>query len=82
MKGGYMGRPKAPGKLYQLYVRFIPGQHPPELEALLERIANTPPGKRNKIIAQALIGGAEQINDQSIGSEDFETTDLLDDLFG
>ncbi len=82
MKKDKRGRPKAPGKSYHLYVRYIPGLHPPELEALLEKIMATPPGKRNQIISQALIGGAEQVQAQTNGPEDFETTDLLDDLFG
>ena len=82
MKKEKRGRPKAPGKPYHLYVRYIPGLHPPELEQLLEKIMTAPVGKRNELIAQALIGGAEQVNAQYNGAEDVETTDLLNDLFG
>jgi hypothetical protein len=79
---GKSGRRKKPGKRYYLgYFRLIPGEDPPELEALLDAIIAAKGRKRRDIIRAALLGGAEQAQDTAQQVEDGESVDLFADMF-
>lgn len=73
-----VGRPPLPGKGYRFYIRFRPGEHPPELLELLEKAQATRGRQREDILVTALIGG---LNSAPVLSEDDEADDLADDLF-
>jgi hypothetical protein len=82
-KKGKSGRPRKPGKVYEFdfYYRLIPGEDPPELEAILEAIVNARGRKRRDIIRDTLIGGAQKARTTAEKSEDSETEELINSLF-
>lgn len=78
-----MGRPKKSGVVYQFpfYYRFIPGEDPPELKALLESIVAANGQKRRDILRAALLGGAQQAQSTADQVEDIAVSNLLEDMF-
>lgn len=77
------GRPAKPGKVYEFdfYYRFIPGEDPPELEALLESILRAEGRKRRDILRAALLGGAQQAEETAHRTEDSDIAGLFDQMF-
>ena len=82
-KKGASGRPPSPGKTYQFnfYYRFLPGEDPPELEALLDSIVQARGRKRRDILRAALLGGAQQAHETADQAEDSDMASLLDEMF-
>lgn len=82
-KKGASGRPPSPGKAYQFnfYYRFIPGEDPPELEALLVSIVQARGRKRRDILRAALLGGAQQAQETADRAEDSDIAGLFDEMF-
>jgi hypothetical protein len=82
-KKGSSGRPTSPGDVYQFnfYYRFIPGEDPPELKALLESIIQVTGRKRRDILRSALLGGAREARETATSAEDSEISGLFDDMF-
>ena len=82
-KPGKSGRTKKPGKVYrfELYYRLVPGQDPPELEALLDSIVAAKGRKRRDILRAALLGGSKQAQDTASQSEDSDIADVFADMF-
>lgn len=79
---GKSGRRRKPGKVYYLgRLRFRPGQDPPELQDILNAIAEAGPRKRADILRAALLGGAQQAQDTADRVEDSQATGLLKALF-
>ena len=80
---GKSGRTKKPGKVYrfELYYRLVPGEDPPELEALLDSIIAAKGRKRRDILRAALLGGSKQAQDTAAKSEDSEITSVFDEMF-
>ena len=77
------GRPPEPGKVYrfELYYRLIPGEDPPELEALLESIVQASGRKRRDILRAALLGGLNRAQETAANTEDSEISGLFDEMF-
>jgi hypothetical protein len=77
------GRPKKPGKVYEFnfYYRWIPGEDPPELKAVLEELLAATGRKRRDILRAALLGGAGDAQDEATKVEDSEDSTLIDDMF-
>jgi hypothetical protein len=77
------GRRKKAGRVYEFdfYYRFVPGEDPPELAALLDSIVGAKGRKRRDILRSALLGGAAQARDTAAQTEDSDVTGLLDDMF-
>lgn len=77
------GRPKKPGKVYEFnfYYRWIPGEDPPELKAVLEELLAATGRKRRDILRAALLEGAEDAQDEATKVEDSEDSTLIDDMF-
>lgn len=77
------GRPKKPGKVYEFnfYYRWIPGEDPPELKAVLEELLAATGRKRRDILRAALLGGAGEAQDVATKVEDSEDSTLIDDMF-
>lgn len=77
------GRPPKPGQVYEFdfYYRFVPGEDPPELKALLESIIQTQGRKRRDILRAALLGGAQQAQQTATHLEDSDIAGLFDDMF-
>ena len=80
-KKGRSGRPKLPGRLYRLYIRYRPGLDPPELEDLLETMVNANHYKRADIFKAAVADGIKQAHAAAKAVETKATTSLLDDMF-
>ncbi len=80
-KKGRSGRPKMPGRLYRLYIRYRPGLDPPELADLLETMVNANHYKRVDIFKAAVAGGMDQAHATARAVETNATTSLLDDMF-
>jgi hypothetical protein len=80
---GRSGRKEAPGRVFKFffYYRYVPGQDPPELEALLEAIVANQGAKRRDILRSALLGGAQQARDTAGRAEDSQATGLLEAMF-
>jgi hypothetical protein len=76
------GRPAKPGKVYEFdfYYRFIPGEDPPELEALLESIIEARGRKRRDILRAALLGGSQQATETAARAEDSDDIALFEDM--
>ena len=77
------GRPKKPGRVFEFhfYYRFTPGLDPPELELLLQSIAQASGRKRRDILRAALLGGAQQAQETAARPEDSEIANLFDEMF-
>ena len=77
------GRPQKPGKVYEFdfYYRLVPGEDPPELEALLDSIVAAKGRKRRDILRAALLGGSQQAQDTASHSEDSDIADVFADMF-
>jgi hypothetical protein len=78
-----MARPKAPGKVYYLgRLRYRPGIDPPELGQFLDRLEQAE--NKAELLRRALMGGLESQAGGGLlaGSEDNETTDIIDGLVG
>ena len=82
-KKGKSGRPGEPGRIYDFhfYYRFIPGEDPPGLEALLESIIQTRGRKRRDILRAALLGGLNRAQETAANTEDGEISGLFDEMF-
>lgn len=82
-KKGRSGRRAAGGRIYEFhfYYRLVPGQDPPELEALLDSIVAAKGRKRGDIIRAALLGGAGQAKSTAERVEDSEISNLFDEMF-
>lgn len=76
------GRKKAPGKIYRLSIRFVPGRHAPELAELLELLTTAPPPRRADILNDLAAGGDLSAARAAVAPEAIETEMLLSDLFG
>lgn len=76
-----LGRPKLPGQLYHLYIRYRPGIDPPELGQLLEAFNRAKGQKRADILRAALINGADQAQKTAASAESSRTASLLDEMF-
>lgn len=77
------GRHPKAGQVYQFdfYYRFIPGEDPPELRALLDSIVAAKGRKRRDILRAALLGGAQQARTTASQVEDTAVSTLLDEMF-
>jgi hypothetical protein len=80
---GKSGRNKKPGKVYRFdfYYRFMPGEDPPELKALLESIVQANGRKRRDILKAALLGGLNRAQETAANTEDSEISGLFDEMF-
>lgn len=80
---GRSGRKEAPGRVFKFffYYRYVPGQDPPELEALLEAMVASRGAKRHDILRSALLGGARQAQETADRAEDSQVTGLLEAMF-
>ena len=78
-----IGRPPKPGQVYrfEFYYRYIPGEDPPELKALLETILAANGRKRRDILRTALLGGAQQAQETATQPEDSEDSRLFEAMF-
>lgn len=83
MANGTRGRPPKSGEVYrfEFYYRFIPGEDPPELKALLDSIIVTKGCKRRDILRAALLGGSNQAQETAAQVEDSDMADLFEDMF-
>ncbi|GAB4428772.1 MAG: hypothetical protein Kow0031_09100 [Anaerolineae bacterium] len=77
------GRPQKIGTVYrfEFYYRYIPGEDPPELKALLDSIIAVRGRKRRDILRAALLGGAQQARTTADQVEDSDMTHLFEDMF-
>jgi hypothetical protein len=77
------GRPPKRGAVYEFdfYYRFVPGEDPPELEALLKAIVEAKGRKRRDILRAALLGGADQARQTATRSEDSDIADVFETMF-
>jgi hypothetical protein len=82
-KAGKSGRNRLAGTIYEFhfYYRVIPGEDPPELEALLQSIIKARGPKRRDILRAALLGGIQQGEHAAAKEEDSETSGMIDDMF-
>ncbi len=80
---GRSGRTSKIGQVYEFYIyyRWVPGQDPPELKALLEELSQATGRKRRDILRAALLGGAQQARDVAAKLEDSEDTTIFDEMF-
>jgi hypothetical protein len=80
---GRSGRNPKPGEVYrfEFYYRFIPGEDPPELKALLDSIIAARGRKRRDILRAALLGGSDQAHKTAAQVEDSDIADLFEDMF-
>jgi hypothetical protein len=80
---GRSGRHEASGKVYSFtfYYRFVPGEDPPDLEALLESIIQARGRKRRDILRAALLGGLNRGQETAATTEDSEISGLFDEMF-
>ena len=80
---GKSGRSPKSGEVYrfEFYYRFIPGEDPPELKALLDSIIVTRGRKRRDILRAALLGGSQQAQATAVQVEDSDIADLFEDMF-
>jgi hypothetical protein len=76
------GRPKESGRVFEFhfYYRFMPGEDPPELAALLESIVQASGRKRRDILRAALLGGSKEAQTTAARAEDSDMAELFDDL--
>lgn len=83
-KAGRSGRKKKSGTVYRFdfYYRIIPGEDPPELEALLQAIVRARGRKRRDILQAALLGGIRPGQETAARQEDSDTTGMIDEMFG
>ena len=82
-RAGRSGRRKAAGRGYRFdfYYRFVPGEDPSELAALLESIVLAKGRKRRDILRAALLGGSQQARATAAQAEDSEIAGLFDEMF-
>jgi len=78
-----VGRPPKPGRVYRFdfYYRIVPGEDPPQLEALLQTIINARGTKRRDILRAALLSGAEPAQQVAESAEDSEDLGLFEEMF-
>jgi len=76
---GQSGRPRLPGRLYRLTIRYRPDRHSVELGQLLERLVQAGPGQRAAILDRVAAGGLAST--ETTAEETSETALLLDGLF-
>ena len=76
---GQSGRPRLPGRVYRLTVRYRPDRHTAELGDLLEQLAQAGPGDRAAILDRVAAGGLGASD--TTAEEASETALLLDGLF-